>query len=191
MEKRITEAFVFLVERFEEIEALTVLNILRRGGVEAESVSLTGDAVVKGGKGINVQADRLFGGLAAEIAELDKNEGATPMLIMPGGPGTKNYLSCGDFEAFVSQHCANGGHLAAICAAPTVLDKWGLLEGKTAVCYPSLELKNAKTGTNPVEVDGNIITSKGPATSMAFALEILRVLRGQEKADEVSRQLLL
>jgi len=191
VKERMTEAFVFLNEGFEEIEALTVLNILRRGGVEVESVSLTDNIIVKGGKGISVQADRLFSNSSVNGSMVNKSESANLMLIMPGGPGTKNYYNCDGFETLIKNHCSNGGCIAAICAAPTVLDKWGLLDNKTAVCYPSLELQNAKTGNNPVEVDGNIITSKGPATSIAFALEILNILRSQEKADEISRQLLL
>jgi len=175
------EAIVFLVDGFEEIEAIATLDILRRGGVEAASVSLMGRRAVKGSREITIMADMILD---------DLHDTTGTMLILPGGPGTKNYKTHELLHELLRMHNGDGGRIAAICAAPTVLDALGLLKNKTAVCYPTLDMYSPKPGKSNVVTDGNITTSKGPATTIEFALELVRLLKGMEKAAEVSTALL-
>ncbi|MCL2047291.1 MAG: DJ-1/PfpI family protein [Defluviitaleaceae bacterium] len=173
------EAIVFLTTGFEEIEAVSTIDILRRGGVNVASVSLTGERQVTGSRQITVTADLLF----------DEVDFGNEMLILPGGPGTGNYKEHNELLELLKKHNANGGKIAAICAAPTVLGMLGLLADKTAVCYPTLEaeLRSARVGGSATVTDGNITTSKCPASSFGFALEILRILKGAEEAARVGQ----
>jgi len=177
------EAIIFLTTDFEEIEAITTLDILRRGGVNTASVSLTGEYVVKGSHDISVTADFLF-------EEIQDCSGA--MLILPGGPGTANYKNHEPLLELLKKHNANGNKLAAICAAPTIFGMLGFLSEKTAVCYPSKEeqLHAAKISQAAVITDGNITTSKGAATSADFALELVRIIKGDPKAASVASAML-
>ena len=177
------EAIVFLVDGFEEIEAMTVIDVLRRGGVKTASVSLTGSRNVVGSKNTITIADMILDGL---------NTIDGSILILPGGPGTSNYKNHEIFLELLCMHYNEGGHIAAICAAPTILGKLGFLSDKTAVCYPILkhELNCRQFGDDNVVTDGNITTSKGPATSIEFSLEILRLIKGLSAATEVSSALL-
>ncbi|MCL1844693.1 MAG: DJ-1/PfpI family protein [Defluviitaleaceae bacterium] len=178
------EAFIFLTDGFEEIEAVTTLDILRRGGVSVVSVSLTGRHEVVGSHEIYVGADMLFD-------DLSGTEGA--MLILPGGPGTANYKKHELFLELLRQHNEAGGKIAAICAAPTVLGGLGILDERVAVCYPALkdDLRAAHFGQASTVTDENITTSKGPATSIDFALEILRIVKGDREAAEVAEGMLV
>ncbi|MCL2356442.1 MAG: DJ-1/PfpI family protein [Defluviitaleaceae bacterium] len=177
------EAYVFLTDGFEEIEAITALDILRRGGVSVMSVSLTGKRDVTGSHGICVRANIIFDDIVA-------TEGA--MLILPGGPGTANYKKHELLLELLRLHNATGGKIAAICAAPTVLGMLGFLADKVAVCYPALKdsLKAAEFGQRAVVTDGNITTSKGPATSAEFAFEILRIIKGDREVAKVAEGML-
>lgn len=177
------EAVVFLIEGFEEIEAITTIDILRRAGIKTASVSLTGKYEVFGSRSITVMADKIFD---------DLKDVKGTMLILPGGPGTANYKKHEILLELLKMHNNNGEHIAAICAAPTILGMLGLLKDKTAVCYPSLEAElNAKEiGMASVVTDGNITTSRGPATSTDFALEIVRIIKGLESAGAVAEALL-
>ncbi|MCL1842598.1 MAG: DJ-1/PfpI family protein [Defluviitaleaceae bacterium] len=178
------EAVLFLVEDFEEIEALATLDILRRGGVKVASVSLTGKYEVTGSHGIKIAADIVFD-------ELDDIAGA--MLILPGGPGTANYKKHELLLELLRIHNHECGRIAAICAAPTVLGHIGILSDKIAVCYPSLEsqLHAAEIGQVSTITDGNITTSKGPGTSFDFALELVRIIKGDAEAARVAEGMLL
>jgi 4-methyl-5(b-hydroxyethyl)-thiazole monophosphate biosynthesis len=173
------EAIIFLTNGFEEIEAIAALDILRRGGVKAASVSLTGETEVTGSHDITVKADMLFG-------ELKDTAGA--MLILPGGPGTANYKNHDGLLELLKSHHSKGGKIAAICAAPTVLGMLGILADKTAVCYPTLEaqLNAAHIGKGTTVSDGNITTSKCPATSIEFGLELLRIIKGGSEAAKIA-----
>jgi 4-methyl-5(b-hydroxyethyl)-thiazole monophosphate biosynthesis len=173
------EAIVFLTEGFEEIEAVAVIDILRRGEVKTASVSLTGKIEVKGSHDITIKADMLF-------EDLDITADAT--LILAGGPGTANYKSHTGLLELLKRHDSQGGKTAAICAAPTVLGMLGLLADKTAVCYPTLEsqLGAAKIGKGTTVTDGNITTSKCPASSIEFGLEVLRTIKGGPKAAKIA-----
>jgi len=171
------EAIIFLTNGFEEIEAVAVIDILRRGGVNAVSVSLTGETEVTGSHNITVKADILF-----EDLKCTKEA----VLILPGGPGTANYKNHAGLLELLKNHHSQCGKTAAICAAPTVLGMLGFLADKTAVCYPTLEsqLGAAKISEGTTVTDGNITTSKCPATSIEFGLEILRIIKGS--ADKIA-----
>jgi len=177
------EAIIFLTEGFEEIEAVTTLDILRRGGVNAASVSLTGERVVKGSRNISVTADLIFD---------DLRDVSYTMLILPGGPGTPNYKNHEILLELLRIHNSKGYRLAAICAAPTIFGMLGFLSDKTATCYPTMEseLNAAKISQDAVVTDGNITTSRGPATSIEFALELVRIIKGDPEANEVASAIL-
>jgi 4-methyl-5(b-hydroxyethyl)-thiazole monophosphate biosynthesis len=173
---------VFLITGFEEIEAITPVDILRRGGVEVTTISLTGELTVKGSHGIEIVADTLFD----PAADFD-------MLILPGGPGTKYYHKHKEFLKKLETYNTQGKILAAICAAPTVLGSLGLLKNKKATCFPSMEseLNAGELTRAPVVTDGNITTSRSAATAMAFALELLARAVDSNKAEEIARQIVL
>ena len=135
---------IFLAEGFEEVEALTPADLLRRAGAEVTLVSIKAEKTVTGSHGISITADRLFEETDYEDADL---------LVLPGGmPGTLNLKACEPLLALLKEHNAKGKKLAAICAAPTVLGHAGLLNGKNATCYPGCEdgLTGAICQTAPV-----------------------------------------
>jgi 4-methyl-5(b-hydroxyethyl)-thiazole monophosphate biosynthesis len=167
---------LFLTDGFEETEALTTVDILRRGSIEVTTVSLTGKEIVNGKHGVAVHADALF----------DEARGKTfDMLVIPGG--TTDYTEHEGLLDWVRSYDKEGKKLGAICAAPAVFGKAGILKGRRAVCYPGMEswLTGAVVGKDIVETDGNITTSKGPATAVFFALRLLEILHGGEAAKEV------
>lgn len=173
------EAILFLPDGFEEIEAIATLDILRRGGVNVVSVSLTGEKIVMGSRKIPVVADMVFD--AMEYT-------SCAMLILPGGPGTPNYKKHERLIEVLKIHNSQGGRIAAICAAPTVLGELGFLSDKTAVCYPGMEaqLKAEKIGQSVTVTDGSITTSKSAGTTFSFALELLRILKGDQEVANVA-----
>ncbi len=175
-------AALFLIDGFEETEALCTTDILRRGGVDVTLASLNGRETVSGKHRITVVADTLFENLG---------ETAFDMLIVPGG--TLAYLDHAPLLAYLQAHDRVGKLLAAICAAPAVFGKLGILEGKTAVCYPGMEsrLSGARPGRNDVETDGHITTSRGPGTTIPFALRLLSLLRGEACAQKVAKDFLV
>ena len=177
------KVLLFLTDGFEEIEALSVVDILRRANIDVATLSLTGEIMVTGSQDISVRADSLY-------EDADKN---ADMIIFPGGPGTANYKTYSELIELTKKFHEEEKYIAAICAAPTFLAELGILKGKTAVCYPTLEkqLANSFLGKNTVEVDGKIITSKGPATSLLFALKIVEILKGKEAEEIISDKLLI
>lgn len=175
------KAYLFFAEGFEEVEALTVVDILRRGKVDCTTVSVSGDYDVTGSHGITIRADRLFD-------EKPLTDG--DMLILPGGmPGTNNLKAHAGLDRLIREYDENGKYLAAVCAAPTVYGEKGLLDGKAATCYPGMEegLKGAKTGTDSVVCDGQYITSRGMGTCIDFGLKLLALLEGDEIADTIGK----
>jgi 4-methyl-5(b-hydroxyethyl)-thiazole monophosphate biosynthesis len=178
------KAVEFLVTGFEEIEAITPIDVLRRGQVSITTVSLTGQLAVTGSHGVTIQADRLFD---------DHDADDFDMLILPGGPGTSNYKTHDAFLAYLKKQRDAGKIIAAICAAPTVLGMLGFLKDKSAVCYTGMEneLTGAILGKNIVETDGNIITSKGPATALFFALKLLEIAAGADSMNAARDALLV
>ncbi len=171
--------YEFLATGFEEVEAATPVDLLRRAGAQVKQISITGDRCVRGSHGIAFLADGLFEETDFSDAEL---------LILPGGmPGTTNLGNHpGLCELLRAQHAA-GKRVAAICAAPMVFGGLGIVNGKTAVCYPGCEdaLAGASIGTDVVVTDGNVTTSKGPGTAAAFGLELIRLLFGEAKKKEI------
>lgn len=175
---------IFLAEGMEEIEGLTVVDLLRRAGISIEMVSLNGDKMVMGSHGIRMEADTIF-----EAADFDSYD----MLILPGGmPGTTHLLEHIGLRKQLLKFHAAGKMLAAICAAPMVLGENGILEGKKAVCYPGIEkhLKGAAVCSCEVVTDGNIITSRGLGTAIAFASAIIAHFMGSGKAKEIEESIL-
>ncbi len=176
------KTLLFLIDGFEEIEALTIVDILRRADIDIKTVSLTGQSTVIGGHNIPVTADMLF-----EQA----NFSDATLLVIPGG--TPAFDGHNGLKEQIKRHADNGKPVAAICAAPMVLGGLGLLNGKKATCYPSFEkyLIGAEIVDTDIVVDGNITTGKGPAFAMAFALQLVENLAGKTKRQAISRQLLL
>ncbi len=171
---------VFLAEGFEEIEALTPVDVLRRGGVAVRTCSITESRKVTGAHGISVEADTVF-------SELSDSE---EVILLPGGmPGTLHLKHCTALCDRIRGHAEKGGILAAICAAPTVFGALGLLKTKTATCYPGMEgeLDCCEISADPVVVSGNIITSRGPGTAALFSAKLLEVLTERKVADSVYR----
>lgn len=179
--------FIFLADGFEEIEALTVVDVLRRASLDIVMVSVNDTPAVTGAHGITVQADALYTDLTFNDAD---------WLILPGGmPGATNLRDHPALEGLLRTHAADGGNIAAICAAPAVvLAPTGILKDRDATCYPGFEKaltdNGAKRRDSPVVTDGNIITGNGPAAAMRFALSIVRQACGEAKAQEVGSGML-
>lgn len=174
------KAAVLLADGFEEIEALTAVDLLRRAKVYVDTVSISEEYIVHGAHGINVQTEDLF----EEVNFVDFD-----VIVLPGGmPGTKNLEEHGGVRRLVKDFCESGRNVAAICAAPGILGGLGLLKGKYAACHPSVEekLSGAVISKLPVMLDGNIITSRGVGTAIDFALKLVEILEGKEKADEIA-----
>ena len=171
---------IFLTTGFEEIEALATMDILRRGGVNIQSVSLTGDRTVSGGHQISVITDYLF-------EEVNFTE--AQMLILPGG--TVKINEHGGLKREILAFAAQGKPVAAICAAPMVLGGLGLLKDKRATCYPGYEkyLTGAQVTQSSVVVDGNITTGKAAGYTLDFALELLLQLKGKEAAEDIEQKI--
>ena len=179
------KVITFLADGFEEIEALTPVDILRRAGIEVVTVSISGDKTVHGSHGIDVQADEVFS--AADIDSAD-------MLFLPGGKmGTHNLDNCEPVKEKIREFLAAGKYVTAICAEPTVLGHMGVLNGKKATCYGGLEgeLTGAVTSTDKVVVDGNIITSRGMGTSLDLALKLLEIFKDKEAAETMAAAVML
>ena len=170
--------YLFLADGFEEIEALTTVDILRRAGIKILTVGI-GKKNIKGAHGIIVTAD---------ITEEETDINFISGVILPGGmPGTINLEHSQTVRRVVNCAVEKGLYIAAICAAPSVLGKMGVLEGRKAVCYPGFEneLKGAIVVDDSVVADGNIITGKGAGAALEFALLIVEIVCSKEKAEEV------
>ncbi|MEG1615668.1 MAG: DJ-1/PfpI family protein [Bacteroidales bacterium] len=173
-------AFLFLATGFEETEAITPIDVLRRAGIELKTISVSNEKNVTGAHGITVVADQL-------LSETDFTNAT--MLILPGGmPGTTNLKECVGLAKLLKEQNAKGGYIAAICAAPLVLGGLGLLHNKKATCYPGFEkeLIGAHVSADAVVKDGNIVTSKGPGTALEFALSLAALLTTEEKAAQIA-----
>ena len=176
--------YIFLADGFEEVEALTVVDILRRGQIDLVMVSVSGNREVEGSHGIAVRTDMLFD--ESDFSDAD-------MLVLPGGmPGTKHLREHEGLAKVLLGAAEAGTRIAAICAAPTVLGGLGLLKGKKAVCYPGLEdkLTGAEPGEKSVVVSGNITTSKGVGTALPFALELLKQLAGAACSEKMAESVI-
>jgi 4-methyl-5(b-hydroxyethyl)-thiazole monophosphate biosynthesis len=167
--------YIFLDNGFEEIEAITTIDLLRRANVELTTVSVTGNDIVQGAHHISIKADALFDKLDFSDAQ---------MLILPGG--ATNLIQCQPLCDLLLQHNANNKDIAAICAAPAVLGQLGILQGKQATCYPGFEQYLGESYVGGLVVEShNIITAKGPGLSSDFAFCIIEKLVSSEVADQV------
>ena len=171
---------VFFGEGYEEIEALTVVDILRRAGETVEMVSITEERTVAGSHGIAV-------GMDSTLLEVDFD--SVDVLVLPGGmPGTTNLEACQALMEQVDVFVAAGKTVAAICAAPSILGHRGHLKGRKACSYPSMEshLEGSQVSQDPAVTDGNIITGRGMGAAIAFSLAILEKLQDKEAADKMA-----
>ena len=178
------KVIVFLAEGFEEIEAISIIDTLRRAQIEVTTASITNDKMVKGAHEIEVKTDKLFDEI--DFSNYD-------LIALPGGmPGAKNL---NEHEGLKEQikNFAENKMIGAICAAPMILGGMGLLKGKRATCYPGFEpeLIEAIVTNEPVTVDGNIVTGKGPAFAIQFALQLVELLAGKASRDEVANGMLV
>ncbi len=176
---------VHLAEGFEEIEAITIIDVLRRAEFDTVTISVSGNINVTGARQIIVLANQLF-------EEADYT--AFDMIILPGGmPGAKNLNDHEGLKQEITKFNQQGKLLAAICAAPLIFGNMGLLKNKDVVCYPGFEsyLAGANIKSDPVVVSGNIITGRGIGAALQFALTIVELLGSKEKADKLANDMLV
>jgi protein deglycase len=176
---------IFLADGFEEIEAFTTMDVLRRCGLTVQTIAIAGKRTVVGAHSIPTMADTII-----NRSELKESEG----FILPGGmPGAKTLLACEPFHKALLLHAMHNRLIAAICAAPMVLGLHGILEGHRATCYPGFEhhLHKAAYSGNLLEIDGNIITAKGPAAVLPFAFAIAARFVDNATIAQVRKDMLL
>ena len=179
------KVYEFLSNGFEDIEALAPVDILRRGGLEVKTVSITGEQMVETTHGIKLMTDLRIEDIA-DFSDVDA-------MLLPGGlPGATNLNKHRMLREILLEQYNQGRIVAAICAAPLVLGSIGILEGKRATCYPGFENDEKYHGTYtaaPLQQDGKIVTANGAGNAMTFALYLLAALQGEEKALEVARSI--
>ncbi len=175
--------YIFLADGFEEVEGLTSVDLLRRAGVEVRMISVTGQREITGARGIHVVADELFENVKEEA----------DMLVLPGGmPGTIHLREHEALGKMLLEYDKQKKWIAAICAAPSVFGKLGILKDRNATSYPTCldDYPCGKYLEDAVVIDNHVITSRGVATAIDFALALIQVLVGEEKADEVAASIL-
>lgn len=174
---------MMVADGYEEVEMLTVVDLLRRAGMTCDIISVTGKRELTSSHGVTVLADLLF-----EEADFDSYDA----LAIPGGmPGTNNLAAHAGVCEQLQLANAQGKLIGAICAAPTVFGRLGLLEGKKAICYPGMEeqLTGAVVTMEPAVADGNIITSRGMGTAIDFGLAIVAYFDGEKVAGELAEKI--
>ena len=175
------QVYVFLADGFEEVEGLTVVDLLRRAEIEVCTVSITGEKLIHGAHEIDVIADKLFEECDYENAD---------MLVLPGGmPGTLHLKEYEPLEVLLKRTYQEEKYIAAICAAPSILGNLGMLQGRNATSYPTVvqELSGANISTDEVVMDGHIITSRGLGTAIAFSLTLIEILQGTEVSRQIAK----
>lgn len=175
---------VLLADGFEEIEAVTIIDVLRRAGVDVVTLGVTGE-IVHGAHGIDMRADRRF-----EDGEGEKWD----LVVLPGGlPGATNLRDHPGVQELIRKQHEKKRGLGAICAAPIALGAAGVLAGRRATSYPGFEkeLAGAEYDPSPVVRDGHIVTSRGIGTALQFALRLVADLEGEEKARELAESMLV
>jgi len=179
-------SYIFLADGFEEVEALTCVDVLRRAGMPVTTVSINDGPAATGAHGVTVMADSVFD---------DNDYSDAEWLVLPGGvPGAPNLAAHEALCAVLKAQHGRGGKVAAICASPAVvLEPLGIIDDRDAVCYPGMEVLtgNVKWGDTPVAVDGNVVTGNGPAAAAAFALTIVEQSLGHDRAAQVAGGMLL
>ena len=179
-----TDALIFLAPGYEEVEMLTVVDMVRRAGLVIDMVSITDTLEVTSSHNVTIKADKLF-----KEADFD----SAKMIILPGGiPGTPNLLAYKPLTDKILEFKENGKLLSAVCAAPTVYGQLGILKGHKATCYPGQEvnLNCAEYLTEPVVNDGQFTTSRGMGTCIEFAGAIITRLKDKETADDVKAKII-
>ena len=174
----------FFADGLEEVEALTVVDLLRRAEVEVTTVSIGQQTEVLGSHGIRLHADTTLD----QVDDFMKFE----MVFLPGGGlGTENLEKNQQVRDVIGSFFAAGKRIAAICAAPGILGAMGLLKGRKATSYPSVtgRLEGAEVTENPAQTDGNITTSRGVGTAIDMGLELIKILCGEEKTIEIGRKI--
>jgi 4-methyl-5(b-hydroxyethyl)-thiazole monophosphate biosynthesis len=174
------KVYIFLADGFEEIEALTVVDLLRRAAIEISMVSITGRLEVKGAHRISVLSDILFEN--ANFADAD-------LLVLPGGmPGTVHLMDHEGLDNLLRDFHMRKKNIAAICAAPSVLGSKGILAGKKATSYPGFESKLTDSIVTNLDVveDGNVITSRGLGTAIDFSLSLIDKLIDKNAARRIA-----
>ena len=177
--------YIHLADGFEEIEALTVVDVLRRADIAVKTVSITDSKMVRGAHDITVAADLLF-----QEAEYGNCE----MIVLPGGmPGTANLAKHDELAGQLEAFAKNSKWIAAICAAPSILGKMSLLVGRRATSFPGYEKQ--MTGVSYTEArvvkDGSFITSRGPGTAIEFSLELVSVLKNEQSAEAIKKSMIV
>lgn len=178
------KAYIMLADGFEEIEALAVADVLRRGDVDTKIVSIKSDKIVTSARNVLVVSDTTLEKIVLE---------AEDVIVLPGGEkGVSNLESSEPLINALKEHQSRNGLLAAICAAPTIPGKLGFYKGVRATCYPGLEknLLEAVYCNDNVVVDKNFITSKAAGTSLDFAYAIISLIKGQETAEKIKAAML-
>lgn len=179
------KVYIFLADGFEDIEGLTVVDLMRRAEIDIKTVSIKESKEIKTSHGITMLTDMTFH--ETDFSDAD-------MLVLPGGmPGTKYLADYQPLTELLTQFYQAGKKIAAICAAPSVFSGLGLLKGKKATAYPCfmevIEKDGALTSEEPVVVDENITTSRGLGTAVDFALSLISQLEGSEKAKEIAESI--
>ena len=178
------KVLVFLVNGFEEIEAMAPIDLLRRAGITADTVSINEDNQVTSSRKIRDLTDKTIDEINFENYE---------MIVLPGGPGTENYMKSEKLLEKLKEFSINR-KLGAICAAPTILSALGILNGKQAICFPACEPDLIKDGAiivnQDVVKDNNIITSRGAGTAIDFSLALIEELLGKNKSHEIRKEIL-
>lgn len=177
------KVYTFLADGFEEIEGLTVVDLLRRAGIDTTMISISDTVEIYGGHGIVVTADKVFDEVSFDDVD---------MLVLPGGKvGVQNIGKHKELLNRIEEFVSDGKMVAAVCAAPSILGELELLKGRRATCYPGWEehLHGAFTVTDSVVIDENIITSRGLGTSIDFALAIIRHFKGEEEAVNIANSI--
>jgi len=171
--------YIFLGKGFEDIEALTPIDMLRRAGCEVVTVGIGGKEITSA-RGVTVLADITDNEMSADNVE---------MVVLPGGVGgTAAIAGCENALAMIKTVYNKGLPVAAICAAPTVLGTLGILEGKRAVCHPSVEtqLICGELVREPIVRDGTVITARGAGVSLPFALALVAIIKGSDTAKQIA-----
>ena len=179
-----SRVLVPLAQGCEELEAITITDLLVRAGVEVTTAGLD-DQPVTASRGTTIIPDTSIDRVLDQTFDL---------IVLPGGlPGADHLRDDKNILALLKTHAAKGKYIGAICAAPKAIAAAGLLDGKKATAYPGvlegLDNEQIDVRATAIEIDGNIVTSRGPGTAMDFALTLIELLEGAEKRDEVNRQL--
>lgn len=174
---------VMMADGFEEIEALTVVDVARRAGIETVMVSVTGNDYVDSSRGVRVKTDKLLKDIKVEKEDT---------IVIPGGRGVAVLEKSAELAELLKKHRSYNGRIAAICAGPSIPGKLGLLKGIKACCYPGYEqyLQGAHVVYDDVAVENNCITARGAGVSLAFSYAIVGEILGCDKANDLKKAMI-